>query len=126
MSCIAMSVGLGNIWRFPFTAYQNGGGAFLIPYVIILILVGRPLYYLEMCIGQFTSKGNVKSLEAVATVLKGIAVNNNCIKLNCRECKYVCITTCMSRIVWQKIILNKFTILLPYHTYRTYYLPYYL
>ncbi|KAK9687293.1 Sodium:neurotransmitter symporter family [Popillia japonica] len=70
MSCIAMSVGLGNIWRFPFTAYQNGGGAFLIPYVIILILVGRPLYYLEMCIGQFTSKGNVKSLEAVATVLK--------------------------------------------------------
>lgn len=48
MSCVALSVGFGNIWRFPFTAYENGGGAFLIPYVILLILVGKPFYYLEM------------------------------------------------------------------------------
>lgn len=60
MSCIAMSVGLGNVWRFPFVALQNGGGAFLIPYLIVLLLVGRPIYYLEMCIGQFSSRGSVK------------------------------------------------------------------
>lgn len=60
MSCIAMSVGLGNIWRFPFTAYENGGGAFLIPYILILIIVGKPFYYLEMIIGQFTSSSSVK------------------------------------------------------------------
>lgn len=41
MSCIATSVGLGNIWRFPFTAYENGGGAFLIPYLIVLFLIGK-------------------------------------------------------------------------------------
>jgi len=70
MSCIAMSVGLGNIWRFPFTAYENGGGAFLIPYIIVLLVVGRPLYLLEMALGQFTSKGAVK-LWSVAPILVG-------------------------------------------------------
>lgn len=60
MSCIAVSVGFGNIWRFPFTAYENGGGAFLIPYVILLFLVGKPFYFLEMIIGQFTSNSSVK------------------------------------------------------------------
>lgn len=60
MSCIAMSVGLGNVWRFPFTALENGGGAFLIPYLIVLFLIGKPIYYLEMIIGQFSSRGSVK------------------------------------------------------------------
>lgn len=60
LSCIAMSVGLGNVWRFPFTALENGGGAFLIPYLIVLLLVGKPLYFMEMIIGQFSSKGSVK------------------------------------------------------------------
>jgi solute carrier family 6 (neurotransmitter transporter, glycine) member 5/9 len=71
MSCIAMSVGLGNIWRFPFTAYANGGGAFLIPYIIVLILVGKPLYFLEMVLGQFSSKGSVKVYD-FAPAMKGM------------------------------------------------------
>lgn len=60
MSCIALSVGLGNVWRFPFTALDNGGGAFVIPYIIVLFLVGKPVYYLEMLLGQFSSRGSVK------------------------------------------------------------------
>ena len=60
LSCIAMSVGLGNVWRFPFTALENGGGAFVIPYIIVLVLVGKPIYFLEMLIGQFSSRGSVK------------------------------------------------------------------
>ncbi|XP_012058557.1 PREDICTED: sodium-dependent nutrient amino acid transporter 1-like [Atta cephalotes] len=60
MSCIAVSVGFGNIWRFPFTAYENGGGAFLIPYVVLLFLVGKPFYFLEMIIGQFSGSSSVK------------------------------------------------------------------
>ncbi|XP_003427814.1 sodium-dependent nutrient amino acid transporter 1 [Nasonia vitripennis] len=65
LSCIAMSIGLGNVWRFPFTAYENGGGAFLIPYIIILTVVGRPFYLLEMILGQFSSKSTIKIWDMV-------------------------------------------------------------
>ncbi|XP_055372366.1 sodium-dependent nutrient amino acid transporter 1-like [Condylostylus longicornis] len=73
LSCIAMSVGLGNIWRFPFTALENGGGAFLIPYLIVLILVGKPFYYLEMVIGQFSSCGPAKVYN-FCPVMRGIGI----------------------------------------------------
>ena len=43
-----------------FPAYENGGGAFLIPYILVLIFVGKPLYYMELCMGQFSSYGSVK------------------------------------------------------------------
>jgi solute carrier family 6 (neurotransmitter transporter, glycine) member 5/9 len=46
--------------RFPFTALENGGGTFLIPYTFIVILVGKPIYYLEMLLGQFSSRGCIK------------------------------------------------------------------
>ncbi|KAG0710241.1 Sodium-dependent nutrient amino acid transporter 1 [Chionoecetes opilio] len=58
--CIAMSVGLGNVWRFPTTAFENGGGAFLIPYLVVLVFIGRPLYFLELALGQFSSSSCTK------------------------------------------------------------------
>lgn len=57
LSCVGYSVGLGNVWRFPFLAYENGGGAFLIPYVILLVLVGKPMYFMEAALGQFSQVG---------------------------------------------------------------------
>ncbi|XP_053962144.1 sodium-dependent nutrient amino acid transporter 1-like isoform X2 [Anastrepha ludens] len=72
-SCIAMSVGLGNVWRFPFTALDNGGGAFLIPYLIVLFLIGKPIYYLEMAIGQFSSRGSVKVFN-LCPAMRGIGL----------------------------------------------------
>lgn len=70
-SCISMSVGIGNVWRFPFVALDNGGGAFLIPYIIVLFFVGIPLYYMEICLGQFASFGMVKVWE-ISPAFKGI------------------------------------------------------
>lgn len=73
LSCLSMSIGLGNVWRFPTLAFQNGGGAFLIPYFIVLFLVGKPVYFLELAIGQFVGKSHVKIWNCVPG-LRGIGV----------------------------------------------------
>jgi solute carrier family 6 amino acid transporter-like protein 5/7/9/14 len=73
LSCIAMSVGLGNIWRFPFIALENGGGAFVIPYIIVLFLIGKPCYFMEMVMGQFSSRGSVKVFDC-APAMRGVGV----------------------------------------------------
>lgn len=52
MAAIGSAVGLGNIWRFPYVAYDNGGGAFLVPYLIALLTAGIPLLILEYSIGH--------------------------------------------------------------------------
>uniref|UniRef100_T1IPV6 Transporter n=1 Tax=Strigamia maritima TaxID=126957 RepID=T1IPV6_STRMM len=57
LSCIGLSVGIGNVWRYPYIAFENGGGTFQIPYVILSILVGYPLYYLEIARGQYSQRG---------------------------------------------------------------------
>lgn len=47
LAMIGSAVGLGNIWRFPYVAYTNGGGAFLIPYIISILILGIPLLFVE-------------------------------------------------------------------------------
>ena len=52
MAAIGSAVGLGNIWRFPYTTYENGGGAFMIPYIVALLTAGIPLLFLDFAIGH--------------------------------------------------------------------------
>ncbi|MCR2809198.1 MULTISPECIES: sodium-dependent transporter [unclassified Microbacterium] len=52
LAAIGSAVGLGNIWRFPGVAYENGGGAFLIPYLVALITAGIPILFLDYAIGH--------------------------------------------------------------------------
>lgn len=51
-AAIGSAVGLGNIWRFPFVAYDNGGGAFLLPYLVALLTAGLPLLFFDYAIGH--------------------------------------------------------------------------
>lgn len=52
MAAIGSAVGLGNIWRFPGVAYENGGGAFLVPYIVALLTAGIPILWLDYAIGH--------------------------------------------------------------------------
>ena len=52
LAAIGSAVGLGNIWRFPYVAFENGGGAFLIPYLIALLTAGIPLLFLDYALGH--------------------------------------------------------------------------
>lgn len=52
LAAVGSAIGLGNIWRFPGVAYTNGGGAFILPYIIALLLVGIPVLLLDYALGH--------------------------------------------------------------------------
>ncbi|QBR92824.1 sodium-dependent transporter [Nocardioides euryhalodurans] len=52
LAAIGSAVGLGNIWRFPYVAYENGGGAFVIPYLVALLTAGIPFLFLDYAVGH--------------------------------------------------------------------------
>jgi len=56
--------------------YRSGGGAFLIPYFVTLLLVGVPMLYLELAVGQFTKRGPIGALGMLCPLFKGAGVSS--------------------------------------------------
>ncbi|XP_042201042.1 sodium-dependent neutral amino acid transporter B(0)AT2 [Callorhinchus milii] len=69
---VGFSVGLGNVWRFPYLCHQNGGGAFLILYLLLLLLMGIPLFFLELAAGQSIRQGSIGVWKSISPRLAGI------------------------------------------------------
>ncbi|XP_026514740.1 sodium-dependent neutral amino acid transporter SLC6A17 isoform X2 [Terrapene carolina triunguis] len=69
---IGYSVGLGNVWRFPYLCQKNGGGAYLVPYLVLLIIIGLPLFFLELAVGQRIRRGSIGVWNYICPRLGGI------------------------------------------------------
>lgn len=72
LSVIGFAVDLANVWRFPYLCYKNGGGAFLIPYLIMLAVGGIPLFFMELALGQYNKKGAITCWGRIVPLLKGV------------------------------------------------------
>ncbi|XP_007437918.1 sodium- and chloride-dependent transporter XTRP3 [Python bivittatus] len=73
-ACISYAVGLGNVWRFPYLCQMHGGGGFLIPYMIMLVVEGMPLLYLELAMGQHMRQGSIGTWRAISPYLCGVGI----------------------------------------------------
>ncbi len=72
LSAMGYVIGFGNVWRFPYLVYSNGGGTFLVPYFFMLVFVGIPLFYMELALGQYAGVGPVQLFERMAPLLTGL------------------------------------------------------
>ncbi|MRG85168.1 sodium-dependent transporter [Salinibacillus xinjiangensis] len=66
LAAMGSAIGLGNIWRFPATAYENGGGAFFIPYLFALLTAGIPFLIMEYTIGHKYRSSAPRSLGRIS------------------------------------------------------------
>uniref|UniRef100_A0A7M4FG65 Transporter n=1 Tax=Crocodylus porosus TaxID=8502 RepID=A0A7M4FG65_CROPO len=80
---VGFSVGLGNVWRFPYLCHQNGGGAFLLLYLLLLFVIGIPLFFLELAAGQSIRQGSIGVWKHISPRLAGIGF------ASCVVCSFV-------------------------------------
>ncbi len=66
LAAIGSAVGLGNVWRFPHEAYSHGGSAFLIPYIVAMLILGIPLLILEFSLGHLTQQAAPNAFKKVS------------------------------------------------------------
>jgi len=73
-AAVGSAVGFGNVWRFPSLAADFGGGAFFVPYLLAFFVVGLPILFLEIGLGQYHQTGDVGAFGSFNKHLKGIGV----------------------------------------------------
>jgi NSS family neurotransmitter:Na+ symporter len=66
LAAIGSAVGLGNLWGFPYKVYSYGGGAFLIPYLLAMVVIGIPLLILELSLGHMTQRAAPDAFRSVS------------------------------------------------------------
>eukprot|EP00553_Chaetoceros_curvisetus_P002614 CAMPEP_0204619420 /NCGR_PEP_ID=MMETSP0717-20131115/5791_1 /ASSEMBLY_ACC=CAM_ASM_000666 /TAXON_ID=230516 /ORGANISM="Chaetoceros curvisetus" /LENGTH=638 /DNA_ID=CAMNT_0051633419 /DNA_START=28 /DNA_END=1944 /DNA_ORIENTATION=+ len=75
-AAVGSAVGFGNVWRFPALAYEYGGGAFFIPYIIALFFIGIPILFLEIALGQYYQRGDVSVFASFHKRMRGVGLSS--------------------------------------------------
>ena len=72
LASLGYAIGFGNLWRFPYKMHEHGGINFLIPYFFFLIILGLPLFFIELVLGQYVSYGPTKIYGAMSPLFTGL------------------------------------------------------
>ena len=97
-AAVGAAVGFGNVWRFPALAADYGGGAFFIPYLLALFLIGIPLLMLEIGLGQYYQTGDVGVFGSFHRRWKGVGLCSV-------ACAFILVTYYSVLIAW---VINAF------------------
>ncbi|VDP03581.1 unnamed protein product [Soboliphyme baturini] len=107
ISLIAYAIGLGNVWRFPYLCHRNGGGAFLIPYLLSWVLLAAPIFLMEVTLGQYFQTGIIGVFDS-CPIFSGVAYATVIVSFLCNI--YYCVI-----IAWALFYMfSSFTPLLPW------------
>ncbi|XP_064595884.1 sodium- and chloride-dependent GABA transporter 1-like [Liolophura sinensis] len=74
LSLAGFAIGLSSLWRFPYMAMRNGGGAFLIPYIVFTIAIGIPLVFMETALGQYFQLSPLLIFD-ICPLFKGVGIS---------------------------------------------------
>ncbi|KAK7886272.1 hypothetical protein WMY93_025893 [Mugilogobius chulae] len=108
LTCVGFCVGLGNVWRFPYLCQSHGGGAFMIPFLILVVLEGIPLLHLEFAIGQRLRRASLGMWTAINPYLTGIGLASMVVSLTIS----LYYNTIIAWILWY--LFNSFQASLPW------------
>ena len=108
LASIGLAVGLGTVWRFPYLCQKNGGGAFLIPYIIFMVIEGLPLFMIEFAIGQRFRKTAILAWKEIHPALFGVGLS--CLAVSFMLCVYYVIVLSWCVYYFFHVISNKFAL----------------
>ena len=80
------AIGLGNVWRFPYITGQYGGAAFVLIYILFLVMFSLPLLVMEFSVGRASRKGIARSFDVLEPA--GVQVDRPCGKLSAHDVLY--------------------------------------